>query len=421
MSAAFWFLLVLVSLVAFWLAWRHGRLLGALRAYERAVRKDPAEAAVPANDLTALSGAVRLFAEDRYQELSLLRSERDRLAAVLDQMADGVLIADLAGEVQYSNPAARQLFQVPSPQGRSVTEVLRNHNLVEAWQRSREGGGLQSASVELPTRQQFVQLIVMPDTHAGGSLLLVQDLTRIRRLETVRQDFVSNFSHELRTPLASLKALAETLLNGAIEDPQAGPRFLQRMVAEVDTLAQMSQELLELSAIESGQAHLQLEAANPKELLESAAEHMKLQADRAGLSLHLDCPEVIRTLRCDSTRLEQVLVNLIHNAIKFTSPGGEVALSARDATESTGVGGSGGGASRPVQFSVRDTGQGIAAEDLPRIFERFYRADKARRRGGTGLGLSIARHIVEAHGGRIWVESLEGRGSTFSFTIPRSL
>jgi two-component system phosphate regulon sensor histidine kinase PhoR len=274
---------------------------------------------------------------------------------------------------------------------------------------------LHSAVVEIPARHQFLQLIAMPDRHAGGSLLLVQDLTRLRRLETVRQDFVSNISHELRTPLASLKALAETLEGGALQDPAAAPRFLKRMITEVDSLAQMAQELLELSAIESGNEELQMEAQYPRELLEVAADRMRMQVERAGLAIHVQADDGLPQVHVDPGRLQQVLVNLIHNAIKFTPPGGEITLAA-EAIKGTEVAENFG----RVRFSISDTGQGIAADDLPRIFERFYRTDKARRKGGTGLGLSIARHIIEAHGGKIWAESIEGRGSVFQIDLPQT-
>jgi two-component system phosphate regulon sensor histidine kinase PhoR len=224
-------------------------------------------------------------------------------------------------------------------------------------------------------------------------------------LETVRRDFISNISHELRTPLASLKALTETLQDGALTDPEAGPRFLGRMHAEVDALTQMAQELLDLSRIESGQVELMLTPLEPKKLLNSAADRMRLQAERAGLKLHVRCADDLQSVRVDKARLEQVLVNLIHNAVKFTKPGGEIALDAKST--------SGG-----VLFAVRDTGVGIPSESLSRIFERFYRVDKSRTGSGTGLGLSISRHIVEAHGGRIWANSREGQGSVFYFEIP---
>lgn len=414
MTPAFWIALAFIGAAGLWFALRYVRLARAIRRLESADLSDPAHLRAAAAELPSLVRAIRLLADAGARRLSNLESERDRLAAVLHQLADGVLIADAAGEVQYANPAASELFAVPEPLGRTLTEVLRNHNLVEAWELSRQAGTLHSAVVELPARQQYLQLIAMPDRHAGGSLLLVQDLTRLRRLETVRQDFVSNISHELRTPLASLKALAETLESGALQDPEAAPRFLRRMVTEVDSLAQMAQELLELSAIESGRERLQRERQVPRAVLEAAAERMRMQADRAGLTIHVRAGSDLPGIDIDPQRIQQVLVNLLHNAIKFTGPGGEITLAAEAIDHPDPA-----SESRIVRFSVRDTGQGIPAEELPRIFERFYRTDKARRKGGTGLGLSIARHIVEAHAGRIWAESIEGRGSTFHIDLPQ--
>jgi two-component system phosphate regulon sensor histidine kinase PhoR len=270
---------------------------------------------------------------------------------------------------------------------------------------------MQSESVELPARRQFLQVIVIPDSHASGSLLLVQDLTRVRRLETVRRDFISNISHELRTPLASLKALTETLQNGALSDPQAGPRFLGRINAEVDALTQMAQELLDLSRIESGQVELMLAPLAPKKLASSAVDRMRMQAERAGLKLTIECEENLPAIHADQSRLEQVLVNIIHNAVKFTKPGGEITIKAESTSGGVPYGDG-------IGFSVRDTGVGIPADSLARIFERFYRVDKSRTGSGTGLGLSISKHIVEAHGGKIWAESREGEGSVFHFVIP---
>jgi two-component system phosphate regulon sensor histidine kinase PhoR len=414
-SAAFWVALALIAAAGLWFAWRYIRLGRAISELQSAGLSDPARFRPSAAELAGLARAVRVIVDDNARQLSALESERDRLAAVLNQLTDGVLIADAAGEVRYANPASVQLFAIADPVGRTVTEVLRNHNLVEAWALSRQGGSLHSAVVEIPARHQFLQLIAMPDRHAGGSLLLVQDLTRLRRLETVRQDFVSNISHELRTPLASLKALAETLEGGALQDPAAAPRFLKRMITEVDSLAQMAQELLELSAIESGNEELQMEAQYPRELLEVAADRMRMQVERAGLAIHVRADDGLPQVHVDPGRLQQVLVNLIHNAIKFTPPGGEITLAA-EAIKGTEVAENFG----RVRFSISDTGQGIAADDLPRIFERFYRTDKARRKGGTGLGLSIARHIIEAHGGKIWAESIEGRGSVFQIDLPQT-
>jgi two-component system phosphate regulon sensor histidine kinase PhoR len=281
--------------------------------------------------------------------------------------------------------------------------------LVELARECRQTGLESQASIDLPQQGRFIQGIAIPlgEAMPDHILLLFQDLTRVRRLESVRRDFISNISHELRTPLASLKALAETLQSGALEDPPAAQRFLSRMETEVDALSHMVTELLELTRIESGQVPLKLSSISPCQLLENASERLRLQAERAGLSVHIDCSQVLPEVTADPPRLEQVLVNLIHNAVKYTPPGGEIILTAYNQVDI-------------IIFSVKDTGVGIPSDDLPRVFERFYKADRARSGGGTGLGLAIARHLVEAHGGRIWAESVEGQGSTFFFTIPIS-
>jgi two-component system phosphate regulon sensor histidine kinase PhoR len=404
-------LLILLLTAAVWLGWHYLRLRRRLDGYTRAIRR-AADNVLALTDLPEdekgledLSNAVKNFALADRERILGLDAERARLAAVLEQMTDGVFIADPEGRIQFANPAAGKLFETPNAVGRTVAEVLRQHQLVQAWRRSRETGEAQEESVELPARHEFLQLVVLPDRSKGGSLLLVQNLTRVRRLESVRRDFISNISHELRTPLASLKALTETLRDGALEDPKAARRFLGRIETEVDALTQMAQELLELTRIESGQVPLELKAVAPHKLLEAAADRMRAQAERGGLILRVEILAGVPEVRADEPRLEQVLVNLIHNAVKFTRPGGEVVLSAHIEGDF-------------VCFAMRDTGAGIPEDDLERIFERFYKADRARSGGGTGLGLSIARHIVEAHGGKIWAESVEGRGSTFYFSIP---
>ena len=227
----------------------------------------------------------------------------------------------------------------------------------------------------------------------------------MRRLETVRRDFISNVSHELRTPLASMKALAETLQEGALEDPPAARRFILRMETEIDNLTQLVNELLELSRIESGKVPLSFQRVQPCDLLQPAYERMILQAERAALELHLDCQPELPAVFADPDRITQVLINLVHNAIKFTQPGGKIILSAYQDKDH-------------IVFFVKDTGVGIARKDLGRIFERFFKADRARSGGGTGLGLSIARHMIESHGGYIWAESEEGVGSTLYFSLP---
>lgn len=398
-------LAVVLFLFAAWFAWRYYVLKRRLSEYADLVRRLPQTLPTDLHELENLSNAIAVLRTSFNHQLAALDSDNARLATVLEQLTDGVLIADASGLVQFANPAAEKLFDTDEPINHSVAEVVRNHQLIEAWRQSQQNRELRTESVELPSHKHFLQLVVIPDEHAGGSLLVVQDLTRVRRLETVRRDFISNVSHELRTPLASLKALTETLQNGAIADPEAGPRFLSRITTEVDALTQMAQELLDLSRIESGQVELNIAPLSPGSLLLSAADRMKLQAERAGLKLSVNCANGLQNVRADKARLEQVLVNMIHNAVKFTKPGGEIVLEAE----------AGQGAMR---FAVRDTGAGIPSESLTRIFERFYRVDRSRTGSGTGLGLSISKHIVEAHNGKIWAESEEGRGSAFYFTIP---
>ena len=397
--------IVLLLMVATGFALRYYKLQRDINEFAGHIRTQNTSHEI--KELENLASAVTSMVVASDFRYSILDAERSRLATVLEQMTDGVLIADSQGIVQFANPAAGKLFQTSDPTNRSIAEVVRHHQLVEAWRRCQQSRQMQSESVELPTRHQYLQLVVIPDKHSSGSLLLVQDLTRIRRLETVRRDFISNLSHEIRTPLASLKALTETLQDGALEDPPAARRFIDQIQVEVDALTQMATELLELSRIESGQLSLDRQPVSAYDLLISASKRMQLQAERAGVDLRVNRARDLPNVNIDLQRLEQILVNLIHNSVKFTRTGGEIVLFAE-----AGIG--------EVRFAVRDTGIGIPADDVPRIFERFYRVDKSRTGSGTGLGLSIAKHIVEAHGGKIWVESVEGQGSTFYFTIPTS-
>lgn len=422
---------VLAILLSLWIATRSMRPLRQLTAAASEIaasRLSPGEdarEALPAlrpiptapsrDEIGQLTSAFNLMTRQLGEQIAALQTERGKMAAVLSVMTDGVIIVDAGGVVQLINTAAEGMFSVEAgPTAHStgsaelsLAQVLRHHQLVELWQRCVQTGEVQATTIESGPRKLYLQCIATPLGKAmpGSTLLLFQDLTRMRRLETVRQDFISNVSHELRTPLASLKALTETLQDGALEDPPAARRFLEQIETEVDSLSLMVSELLELSRIESGRVPLKLQATNPCTLIEAAVERLRLQAERAGLQLDVACPTDLPDILADQTRLEQVLVNLLHNAIKFSPEGGKITIGAVSENNL-------------VRFTVQDTGVGIAADDLPRIFERFYKADRARSGGGTGLGLAIARHMVEAHGGRIWVESQEGRGSVFSFTIP---
>jgi two-component system, OmpR family, phosphate regulon sensor histidine kinase PhoR len=373
----------------------------------------PPIANFPEDEVGQLGRVFSSMATQLNKKMDDLRTESSKLAAVLTQMTDGVLITDNQGRVQLINPAAEKMFETRQDDalGRSLAQTLRHHRLIELWKHCQESGETQEASLEIIPQRIYLRGLAIPLSHQlqGSTLLLFQDLTHLRRLETVRRDFISNISHELRTPLASIKALTETLKEGALQDPPAAGRFLDLMESEVDTLTQIVSELLELSRIESGRVLLHFKSTSSVEILNVAVNRLRLQAKRAGLSLQVEYPQDLPDVLADRPRIEQVMINLIHNAIKFTPAGGSIVVSARAQGE---------GLESYIVFAVRDTGVGIPADDLPRIFERFYKADRARSGGGTGLGLAIARHLVEAHGGRIWVESREGQGSSFFFSLP---
>jgi two-component system phosphate regulon sensor histidine kinase PhoR len=346
---------------------------------------------------------------ERLQRQSRKRNrERDRLHTVLHVMDDGVIILNKHGYVSVFNPAATRILNVAGADAlnKSFVQVVRDYRVAEIWLACIKEGGEQSATLEL-ANDAYVRVVVTPFLRgaANGYLVLLQDLSHLHRLETVRRDFVSNLSHELRTPLASIKALVDTLRDGAIEDPPAAEHFLERMEVEVDEMTQMVQELLELSRIESGQAPLRLFPTAVTKLIEPVIERLRAQAGRASLTLNIVLPANLPEVMVDADRVRTVILNLVHNAIKFTPPEGQITVSARTVPDA-------------VVIAVADTGIGIPSDDVPRIFERFYKADRARSGGGTGLGLAIAKHTVHAHNGRIWVESTEGVGSTFSFTLP---
>jgi two-component system phosphate regulon sensor histidine kinase PhoR len=221
----------------------------------------------------------------------------------------------------------------------------------------------------------------------------------------MRRELVGNISHELRTPLATIKAIVETIQDGAIDDKEAAKKFLARVNDEVDRMTQMVAELTELSRIESGKAKLKLETVNLNLIIEDVIARLNHYAKSQRVALLSELPDDLPPVHADNERIRQVITNLVHNAIKFTPSGGKAIISAKPERDS-------------VVVSVCDTGIGISKEDLPHVFERFYKADKARAGGGTGLGLAIAKHVVQAHGGNIWAQSEEGKGSTFSFSLP---
>ncbi len=407
---------LLAVLLALWIAERTARPVRRLTATVERMSAGNLDARIiptTRDEIGALTHAFNRMADRLRETITTLREEHSRLAGILEHMADGVLITDGEGRVRLVNPAALRLLGIgeEAALGRSFAQAARDHRLIELWRQCRAQGQEQVETVQIGRRGPFLQVIVSPlrDAEPGTCLIVLQDLTQMHRSEMMRRDFVGNVSHELRTPLASLKALVETLRDGALDDPPAARRFLERMETEVDALIQMVQELLELSRIESGQAPPVLKPQAVADILIPPIERLRPQAERAGLTLTLELPPDLPLAQADLDRVQQVVTNLVHNAIKFTPAGGKITVRASVLREE---------GEDVLLIAVEDTGIGIAPEDMPRIFERFYKADRARSGGGTGLGLAIAKHIVQAHGGRIWAESVEGRGSTFYFTLP---
>ena len=355
-----------------------------------------------------LARAFNRMADKLQSQMKKRAREKDRLYTVMHVMTDGVVILNRIGDVKLINPAAARLLNTSAEKAmhRSFVQATRDHRIAELFARCLESGQEEVAALELGPNQ-FVRVVVTPYLKRAdrGYLVMVQDLTQVRRLQTVRQDFISNISHELRTPLASLRALVETLRDDALDDPPAAGRFLDRMEVEVDALTQMVEELLELSRIESGQSPLRLHPVLPSAVVQSAVDRLRTQAERNQVEIDIDVPRDLPMVLVDAGRIHQVVANIVHNAIKFTPPGGGIHIAAQAGDEF-------------VTVTVRDSGVGIAAQDLPRVFERFFKTDRSRAVGGTGLGLAIAKHLVQAHGGAIWVESVEGKGSTFYFTLP---
>ncbi len=334
--------------------------------------------------------------------------------AVFDQFAEadqrGLLVINRRRMVIGLNAAARTMLDFDGSMPAAANQVVQDiyfdfavgdavHDRRPVWHES------YAPAPDRLLRFQVTPIIV----RTGEPTLLmatVEDITRLRYLETVRRDFVANVSHELRTPIASINLLVETLQRGAMTDPQAGAHFLQRIEVETQAMARLVEELLELSRLESGVLSLRLDSVNLEDLLQEVINRLAPTATDKSITVELDLQESLPPARADLKRIEQVLMNLVHNAIKFTPAGGKVLLRARRQ-------------SRGIYVEVVDTGMGLDAVEAARVFERFYKVDKGRNRAeGAGLGLAIAKHLLELHGSHLDVVSDVGRGSRFSFALP---
>jgi two-component system phosphate regulon sensor histidine kinase PhoR len=367
-----------------------------------------------ADEIGALAEALDRLAEHLNRTVENLGGERDRLAGILETMAEGVLLTDRTGRIVLANGSLRMMVgSTGQVVGKEPIEAIRNNELaemIESVQRTQTPATGEIELIGISARRVLVRAAPLTVRGNEGVVVVLSDVSELRRLETLRRDFVANVSHELRTPIAAIRAAAETLEGGAMDDPRAARDFTEMIARHADRLHQLVEDLLQLSRIEAQKLELQATPIEARELVDHMIGLYALSADRKEVKLVAGACPADLVFFTDRRALEQILSNLIDNAIKYASRGGKVTLSA---VEKEG----------DVRMVVADSGPGIAARHLPRLFERFYRVDRGRARdvGGTGLGLSIVKHLTEALGGRVTVESLPGVGSTFTVHFPLKL
>ena len=367
------------------------------------------------DEVGALAIAITHMSEQICVKIGDVEDEKAKLDAVLASMFEGIMVVDNKGVVLLMNPSLRKLFFIDTPpEGRRAVEIIRNSAVTEMADKLLKGTERfisQEVFIGFPEDKTLKVngVVVRTQDKREGAVFVFHDITELRRLEKVPQDFVANVSHELRTPVASIKGYAETLLQGAMEDKDTRKEFLNTIYQNSTRLVNLINDLLDLARIQSGRMSVALVAISPEPVILRCLGVLEKTIKDKSLNVRVQMPDEKFFVLADEARLSQVVLNLLDNAVKYSPDGRDITIKAVPGE-------------KLVQFDVIDTGIGIPDEDLPRIFERFYRVDKARSRdlGGTGLGLSIVKHIVLAHGGDVWVSSVLGHGTTFSFTLPRA-
>lgn len=368
--------------------------------------------AIPIREIHELKGALESLIQSLSSRIEELTSQRNHATVILESMAEGVIAVDAQGRILLMNPSAGILLGISQDSvGRSLFERVRHLEVHELIQRvlSHHQQMVKEMTLFQPT-ERVLRIQGLPSERsqpqAPTAILVIQDITEHSLYERLRKEFVANVSHELKTPLTTICSLTETLLEGALNDPSSNRRFIELIDQDATRLSRLIDDLLALSEIESQAVLLKLSRVELIPLMNAMLSSLKQGIEQRRLRVSVQFPEGL-SVRADPDRLRQVLLNLLDNSIKYNKEGGEIMI--RAIREDSWV-----------KITVADTGIGMAEEDLPRIFERFYRVEKSRSRelGGTGLGLSIVKHIVESHGGKISVTSRIHQGSTFSFTLP---
>ena len=365
-------------------------------------------------ELATLARALNTLGQKLQERLKELEEEQARTAGILESMVEGLVAVDHQGRIVLMNAGARRMLRLGQDLGgtRHLLEIIRHPELRTLLQECDvcTAGTVCRRELTLHNPPMALMVHAVPLRRGAdrmGTLLVLHDVTELRHLERVRQEFVANASHELRTPLTAIRGYVETLLEGAADEPARARPFLEVVARHADRMSRLVDDLLDLSNIESGRLQLERHAVPLDEVVRPVFALQQEAASKKGITLRLEVPPDLPPALADRDRLQQILINLVDNAIKFT-PAGQVTLSAQKASSSH------------LEVVVTDTGTGISSTDLPRVTERFYRVDRARsrERGGTGLGLSIVKHLVHAHGGELHIESELGRGTTVRFTLP---
>ncbi len=382
---------------------------GVIRAtsIDRSHRLDPAGPAELARIARAVNRLMDRVAADIFED----NTERIRLASILDSMQEGVVVVDDNGIIESANPASAVILDSSADlnSGMQLSSLTSHPDVINVVNRSISCNEKVSGEIELFDNGRVLKAVstpfTRPETGAVRALLILTDLTDVKRLDTTRREFVSNASHELRTPIAGIRASVETLQRGAIDDLDGRTQFLNMIFEDVERMDSLITEMLELSRLESGDTPLHMESVSPSKIVHDVIRHFDALAIESDLLLKSTVPTDLPDILLDPKKIERVLSNLISNAVKWTPSGGSIEVNSWLDDGS-------------VYFAVVDTGFGIDPEHLPHIFERFFKTDPGRSKSGTGLGLAIVRHLVEAHGGFVTVSSTIGKGSSFSFSLP---